>query len=101
MKDPTNNEGLTQAEWFAAAGFIGRDVYTMLASEWYRGVDPSEHRANPTRRDMIARIASRHETLAAAEDWLLNDVYPKVGWEIATIDGVWCVLCPKRWVNGT
>lgn len=101
MKEPTNKEGLTQAEWFAATGFTGRDIYTMLATEWQRGVDPTEHRAYPERRDNIARIAARVESERVARDWLFDHVYPKVGWEIMPIDGVWCVLCPRRWINGT
>lgn len=100
MKEPTNGEGLTQAEWFAATGFTGRDIYTNLGADWLRGVDPTEHRAMPERRDMIARIARRTANMKDAESWLFDEVYPKVGWEIATIDGVWCVLCPKRWVSG-
>jgi hypothetical protein len=95
MKDSvTNNEGLTWFEWAAAAGCSAHDS-GMLGDEWRAGVDPTEYRANPERRDILANVVARQSTRGEAEDWVFNNVYPPTGYRIMLINGVWCVVKPK------
>jgi hypothetical protein len=90
----TNNEGLTWPEWAAAAGCsaYGEGI---LRDEWRAGVDPTEYRANPERRDLLAGVVARQSTKAGAEDWLFNNVWPRMGYRVVKVNGLWCVVKPR------
>lgn len=94
MTSETNREGLTWPEWAAAAGAkpYGDGI---LRDEWRAGVDPTEYRANPERRDLLAGVVARRHTKAEAEDWLFNEVYPKIGYRVVKINDLWCVVKPR------
>jgi hypothetical protein len=90
----TNDEGLTWPEWAAAAGCsaVGEGI---LRREWRDGVDPTEYRANPERRDLLASVIAIKATKAEAEDWLFNERWPRTGYTIVQGDGVWWVVKPR------
>lgn len=90
----TNDEGLTWPEWAAAAGCApyGEGI---LRDEWRAGVDPTEYRANPERRDLLAGVIARQSTKAEAEDWIFNNVHPKTGYRVAKVNDLWCVVKPR------
>lgn len=91
----TNDEGLTWPEWAAAAGCsaVGEGI---LRDEWRAGVDPTDYRANPERRDLLGGVVARKSTQAEAESWIFDHVYPKNGWRVVPINGLFCVVKPRR-----
>ena len=90
----TNAEGLTWPEWAAAAG-AKPHADGILRDEWRAGVDPTEYRANPDRRDLLQGVVARKETRRDAEEWLFEHVYPKTGWRVVQINDLWCVVKPR------
>ena len=89
-----NKEGLTWREGAAAAG-AKPFAEGILREEWRAGADPTEYRANPERRDLLQGVVSRHDTKAEAEDWLFSDVWPRKGYRVVQINGLWCVVKPR------
>lgn len=61
----TNDEGLTWPEWAAAAG-CDPAVTGTLRDEWRTGVDPTEYRANPGKRDLLA-LGAGHVLLTPSD----------------------------------
>jgi hypothetical protein len=94
----TNNEGLTWVEWARAAGAspVGEGL---LRDEWRAGVDPTEYRANPERRDLLQGVVARKSTRTEAEEWLFDHAYPKTGWRIVEINALFCVVKPRPAVS--